>query len=193
MEPIILASASPRREEYLRLLGLPFIAIPSAADEDFEEGKDPRRAAEELALRKTVKIAETPENHPWICGADTLIALDGKIIGKPKNREDAEKTLLSLSGRDHQVISAVALYSGRTKTYDCRSVVSVVTFAPLSRGEIEWYLDSGEWKGAAGAYKIQGLASCFIAHIEGSYSSVVGLPLREFYAILRDNGYPYGG
>jgi septum formation protein len=101
--------------------------------------------------------------------------------------------LRSFLGRDHQVISAVAIYKGSTKTTDCRSVISTVSFAPLTEGELEWYLDSGEWRGAAGAYRIQGLASCFISGIKGSYASVVGLPLREFYAMLRENGYPYGG
>jgi septum formation protein len=106
--------------------------------------------------------------------------------------------LRSFSGREHQVWSAVALYKGRAGAatggaIDCRSAVSTVAFAPLKAEEIEWYLDSGEWRDAAGAYKIQGLASCFITAIKGSYSSIVGLPLREFYVMLRDNGYPYGG
>jgi septum formation protein len=195
MEPIILASGSPRRGEYLRLLGIPFIAMPSPVSEDYEAGKDPRLVAEELAVRKACKIVETLKDEPpsWVCGADTLISLDGKIYGKPGGREEARRMLGVFQGREHRVISAVALYSGRTKTTDCRSSESVITFAPLSEGEIEWYLDSGEWQDAAGAYKIQGLASCFISRIEGSYSSVVGLPLREFYAMLRDNGYLYGG
>jgi septum formation protein len=195
MESIILASLSPRREEFFRLLGLPFTVMPSPANEDFEEGKDPRLVAEELAIRKARAVAEAPEGcpAPWVCGADTLVALDNRIYGKPKDREDAGKTLRALQGRTHQVISAVALDKVRAKTCDCRSVVSTVTFAPLSNAEIEWDLDSLEWQGAAGAYKIQGLASCFITHIEGSYSSIVGLPLREFYVMLRDNGCQYGG
>jgi septum formation protein len=99
--------------------------------------------------------------------------------------------LRKLQGRSHEVITSVALYNGRKKTTDCRSVVSTVTFAPLSPDEIEWYLNTGEWQEAAGAYKIQGLASCFITGIKGSYSGIVGLPLREFYVMLRDNGYLY--
>ena len=195
MEPIILASESPRRQEIFRLLGLPFSCIPSNVDESFEPGMDARSVTEELALRKVKRIAETlkDEDPPWICGADTLIALDGEIYGKPVDRADAGNMLRSFQGRTHEVISGLALYNGRSETFDCRSVVSSVTFAPLSEGEIEWYLDSGEWQGAAGSYKIQGLASCFISEISGSYSSIVGLPIREFYAILRDNGYPYGG
>jgi septum formation protein len=101
--------------------------------------------------------------------------------------------LSRLQGREHEVITAVSLYSGKAKTIDCRSVVSAVTFAALSKDEIEWYLNTGEWQEAAGAYKIQGLASCFVSRISGSPSSVVGLPIREFYVMLRENGYPFGG
>jgi septum formation protein len=218
VEPIILASGSPRRADYFRLLGLPFTCMAPQVNEDIgplhvresalpageRASSVPCDAAAELAIRKVQKIVEnlksespstpSPTKSPlWVCGADTLIALDGKIYGKPASRPDAAFMLRSFSGRTHEVISAVALYSGRTGKTDCRRAVSAVTFAPLSEGEIEWYLDSGEWRDAAGAYKIQGLASCFITGISGSYSCIVGLPLREFYVMLRDNGYPYGG
>ena len=195
MDSIILASASPRREEYFRLLGLPFTCIAPSIDESFDGEAEPRALAEGLAIRKANSVVEALKGRfvPWVCGADTLIALDGAIFGKPLDRLDAGRMLRAFQGRDHRVISAVALYNGRAKTMDCRSSESIVSFAPLSEGEIEWYLDSGEWQDAAGAYKIQGLASCFISAIKGSYSSIVGLPLREIYAILRDNGYPYGG
>jgi septum formation protein len=87
----------------------------------------------------------------------------------------------------------VALYNRRKETIDCRSVSCAVAFAPLSDSEIEWYLDTNEWQGAAGAYRIQGLAGCFITSVTGSPSAVAGLPLRDLYVMLRDNGYPYGG
>ena len=195
MEPIILASASPRRAEYFRLLGLPFSSVAPDLDESYEPGSEPEFVVKGLAIGKVRRILEMLKGKeaPWVCGADTLISLDGIIRGKPANRSEAEQMLLSFSGRSHEVISAVALYSGGSKIIDCRTVTSSVSFAPLSRDEIEWYLDSGEWEDAAGAYKIQGLASCFITEIKGSYSSIVGLPLREIYAMLRDNGYPYGG
>jgi septum formation protein len=185
-------------------------------DEDFEGRTDPCSVAGELAVRKVQKIVDNlkseistsrqgevsivPPSIPqmegktplWVCGADTLISIDGKICGKPLDRGDAALMLRSLSGRIHEVIRAVAVYSGRTGKIDCRKALSAVTFASLSENEIEWYLDSGEWQDAAGAYKIQGLASCFITGISGSYSSIVGLPLREFYVMLKDNGYSYG-
>ena len=194
MEPIILASGSPRREEFFRILGLPFTVMPSNAEENYNAVLEPRAIAEELALRKVKKTLEVlkGESPLWICGADTLIELDGKIYGKPADRTDAGRMLRAFGGRTHEVISAVALYNSRAKATDCRSSVSTVSFAPLSEREIDWYLDSGEWQGAAGAYKIQGRASCFISEVKGSYSSIVGLPLREFYVMLRDNGYPYG-
>ena len=191
METIILASSSPQRQEYFRLLGLPFEVIPSPAKEVLNGSIEPAQAVEELALQKVKSVRELCQNRetPWIVGADTVITLDGQTYGKPKDRDDAGTMLSVFSGRSHEVITAVALYNGKDGTTDCKSVVSTVTFAPLSNGEIEWYLDSGEWQGAAGAYKIQGLASCFISNISGSYTSIVGLPLREFYVMLRDNCY----
>jgi septum formation protein len=195
MEPIILASGSPRRTDYFRLLGLPFSCVSPDVEETLDEKAEPQATAEKLALKKVRKIVETGKNdgYLWVCGADTLVAMGGKIYGKPRDRNEAGNMLRIFSGNTHEVISAVALYSDRTQKADCRSVLSTISFAPLSDGEIEWYLDSGEWQDAAGAYKIQGLASCFITKISGSYSSIVGLPLREFYIMLRDNGYPYGG
>jgi septum formation protein len=164
-------------------------------DEEIKTTDKPRNIAENFAILKVKKVIEQMKNRlpSWICGADTLISLGGDIFGKPKDREDAARMLSRLQGREHEVITAVALYNGREKSIDCRSVVSTVSFARLSENEIEWYLNTGEWQGAAGAYKIQGLASCFVALVHGSPSSVVGLPMRDFYVMLRENGYPYGG
>jgi len=193
MEPIILASGSPRRQEFFRLLGLPFSIMPPAIDETYDPEGSPQEVARDLAKRKVARIAELHKDStpPWIAGADTIISLDGKIMGKPKDRDDARAMLGLLRGHDHKVVTAAALYKGRTGETDCRAVTSTVTFAPISDDEIEWYLDSGEWQGAAGAYKLQGLAACFASCIKGSFSAIVGLPLREFYVMLRDNGYPY--
>jgi septum formation protein len=175
-------------------MGLPFRIIPPRINEEAEGAEEPRSFAETLAIRKVRKIIEylKGQNPPWICGADTLISVDGVVFGKVSTRDDAKRMIEALRGRSHQVITAVALYSGKTGAIDCRSVVSEVTFCPLSDEQIEWYLDTGEWQGVAGSYRIQGLASCFISGIRGSYSSIAGLPLHEFYVMLRDNGYPYG-
>jgi septum formation protein len=170
--------------------------MPARIDETPGPGAvpEPRAWAEELAVRKVKKIMDMLSSHLplWIFGADTLISADSGICGKPANREDAQAILQKLQGRSHKVITAMALYNGKEKTIDCRSLVSEVTFAPLSQENIDWYLDTGEWQGAAGAYKVQGLAACFISNISGSYSGIVGLPLREFYVMLQENGYAYG-
>jgi septum formation protein len=170
--------------------------MPAQIDEapDRNAALAPRAWAENLAVRKVNRIAEILSSHLplWIFGADTLISLDGEICGKPADREDAQAMLKRLQGRNHEVITAMALYNGREKAVDCRSTVSEVSFASLTQADIDWYLDTGEWQGAAGAYKVQGLASCFISNINGSYSGIVGLPLREFYVMLKDNGYVYG-
>ncbi|MDR1252415.1 MAG: Maf family protein [Treponema sp.] len=194
MEPIILASASPQRQEYFRLLGLPFSVMSSFIDEEIEQGTDPRKTAEGLAVRKVQKVVELLDGRKpsWICGADTIVSVDGGIFGKPADREDAKRMLRRLAGREHEVITAVALHRRPAGNTDCRSAACAVTFASLSEDEIEWYLDTGEWQKAAGAYRIQGLAGCFISSITGSPSAVVGLPLRDFYVMLRENGYPYG-
>jgi septum formation protein len=195
MESIILASGSLRRQEYFKLLGLPFSIMPSLIDESPGEITSPKELAENLAVKKVKKVIETLKDRlpSWICGADTIISSGGEVYGKPKDREDAGNMLRRLSGREHEVITALVLYNGKTGTMDCRTVSSSVTFAAITEGEIEWYLNTGEWQGVAGAYRIQGLASCFISSIKGSFSAIVGLPMCEFYAMLRDNGYPYGG
>jgi septum formation protein len=194
MEPIILASGSLRRQEYFRLLGLPFSIMPSHIKETNPNNLGPRELAKDLAVRKINQIMEflAGQLPLWIFAADTLIAVDGEIFGKPADRDAAARMLRALRGRSHEVITAMALLNGKGKTTDCRSVTSAVTFAAISDEELEWYLDTGEWQGAAGAYKIQGLASCFISRIDGSYSGIVGLPMQEFYVMLIDNGYPYG-
>jgi septum formation protein len=193
VEPIILASGSLRRQDYFRLLGLPFSIMPAHIDESPPGALGSRELAEYLAVKKVNKIIELLSGRfpTWIFGADTLISVDGEIYGKPAEREDARRMLTRIQGREHEVITAMALYNGKGKTTDCRSVVSAVSFASLSEDEIEWYINTGEWQGAAGAYKIQGLAECFVTGIKGSYSGIVGLPMHEFYVMLEENGYPY--
>jgi septum formation protein len=168
--------------------------MPARIDEGEHGTQKPREVAEELAVRKVNAIVELLSSRlpNWIFGADTLLSVDGEVYGKPRDREDAQNMLGTLQGRSHEVITAMALYNGRKKTVDCRSLVSTVTFAPLRSEDIEWYLGTGEWQGVAGAYKIQGLAGCFISSITGSYSGIVGLPMHEFYVMLKENGYSYG-
>ena len=197
MEQIILASESKRRQDYLKLMGLNFICIAPDIDEKIDEAlnknKSNRAKIEEIAKRKVQKVLEMSknENPLWLVGADTVISLDGKFYGKPSDREDAKKMMQAFQNRDHKVITGVALYNGRKKTINSLSVETTVSYGPMSEKDINWYLDSEDWVGVAGAYRIQGLASCFIKGISGSYSSIVGLPLREFYVMLKDNGYHF--
>jgi septum formation protein len=194
MEPIILASGSLRRQEYFRLLGLPFNFMTSQIEETLTPGLSPEEQAEKLAVDKVRAVMELLQKQlpPWILGADTLISLDGEILGKPKDREDAKAMLMRFSGRPHEVITSMALYNGKTKSISSKTVNTNVRFAAILENDLEWYLNTGEWQGVAGAYKIQGLAACFISGIDGSFSNVVGLPIHEFYVMLKENGYPYG-
>jgi septum formation protein len=194
MEPIILASGSLRRQDYFRMLGLPFSIIPTRADESPPNELPALDRAEAIARRKIDYVLKTLENRlpGWILGADTLIVVDGEVFGKPADKEAARAMLQRLSGRSHQVATGMALYVGREKRVAGRSSISEVRFATLSEAEIAWYLDSGEWQGVAGGYRIQGLAGCFVSEIRGSFSSIVGLPMHEFYVMLRKNGYPFG-
>ena len=204
MEPIILASASPRRQDFFRLLGLSFTCIPAEIDETPPPGLSPQQVAKDLALRKTLSVVKkiSQEKNPipnssfltphFIFGADTIVVLEGEIFGKPLDRNDAKSMLEKLAGCRHEVITAMALYNRRQNTTDQRSVASEVTFAPLSGAEIEWYLDTGEWEGVAGSYRLQGRGACLISSIKGSPSGVAGLPLHEFYAMLKANGYSLG-
>ncbi|MDR3325059.1 MAG: Maf family protein [Spirochaetaceae bacterium] len=193
MESIVLASGSLRRQEYFRLLGLPFKIIPPLIDETNSTGACAADFALKMASKKVQNVVESfcGEAPPWIFAADTVVSLEGKIFGKSFSREAAQETLKTLSGNEHEVKTACALFNGRSGACDHRLATTKVTFAALSREDIEWYLDSGEWQGAAGSYRIQGLGSCLVLKIDGSYSNVVGLPLREFYEMLKTNGYAY--
>jgi len=194
MESIILASGSLRRQEYFKLLGLPFNIFVTHIDESLTKQTDPEKLTAELAVKKVKTAMEVMKAAPpkWICGADTVITLGKSIFGKPENHDEAVEMLRKLSGKQHTVFTSVALYNGNKKKIDCRTASCKVEFAPLSEEEIKWYANTNEWQGVAGGYRIQGLASCFITQIKGSSSTVMGLPLREFYVMLRDNGYPYG-
>jgi len=192
MERITLASASPRRLDFFRLLGLPFDCEPADIDETPPPGLSPRQVAEDLALKKTLAVVGRTSANRWVFGADTVVALDGGIRGKPEDRDEARRTLGLLSGRRHEVTTAMALHDRLRGETDLRSATCEVEFAPLSPDEIEWYLETGEWQGAAGAYRLQERGACLIKSINGSPSAVAGLPLREFYVMLSENGYRLG-
>ena len=192
MEPIILASSSPRRQEILKMLKIPYRVIIPNIDETLTNAIDPEQVPELLAREKvTAVINSLPAGQeiPWVLGADTVILFEDKLIGKPENHEQAAEYLHKLQGKTHIVITALVLYNGRTHEAKSRICKTNVTFAPMSDEEINWYVETGEWHGAAGGYRIQSLASCFIKKIEGSHSCVIGLPIYELYDILREQGY----
>jgi septum formation protein len=193
MESIVLASGSLRRQEYFRLLNLPFKIIAPSMEEHNTKNLPAADFAGEMAKMKLENVLHklTGKSPLWVFAADTVVELNGTTFAKPATREAAEDILKTLSGNEHNVITACALLNGRTAVTDCFPVSTRVKFAKLSEGELEWYLDTGEWQGAAGAYRIQGLGGCLITDISGSYSNVVGLPLHEFYEMLIRNGYSY--
>lgn len=192
MKPIILASSSPRRQEILRLLNIPYQVIVPQLEETFPENVPQEQVPEYLASRKVDAVARTyPSGHeiPWILGADTLVLLDGKLYGKPADDKEAVRFMQDFQGRTHQVITGLAIFNGELMYASSRTSVTNVTFAPMTEAEIEWYVETGDWHGVAGGYRIQGLASCFIRKIEGTNSNVVGLPIFELYDMLREQGY----
>ena len=193
MEPIILASKSPQRQDILKRLNIPFVCIPSETDETFDPSLPPEKAVEQIALRKAEAVLRSPLkiNTPWIIAADTLIFSHGTPMGKPADVEQARSMLQSYSGAPHKVITAICCYDEKLHRLSSRISSSNVCFKALSDAEIEWYLSTGEWQGAAGAYRIQGIAACFITKIEGSYSGIVGLPISELYDILTEHGYSF--
>lgn len=181
---IVLASASPRRSELLRQIGIPHLVRPVDVDE--------RRLVDEAPADYVQRVASAKADRLWagagvhtdlpVLGSDTTVALDGDTFGKPGDRDDAHRMLGRLSGRTHEVHTAVALRHG--DRIESRLSVSEVSFREISRHEIDAYWDSGEPGGKAGAYAIQGLAALFISRISGSYSGIMGLPLYETAQLL---------
>ncbi|MFP6862853.1 Maf family protein [Pseudomonas sp.] len=190
MATLYLASGSPRRRELLTQIAVPFLTQIAPIDENALPGESPIAYVERLARAKAqaglAALAETAD--VVVLGADTSVVLDGRILGKPADRDDALATLSALSGRTHQVLTAVALVS--RERLESRVVTSQVTFRPLSQAEIEAYWASGEPQDKAGCYGIQGLAAVFVSQLHGSYSAVVGLPLCETAALLAEFAIP---
>jgi len=192
MEPIILASTSPRRQEILKSLNIPFIVSPAEIEENYPSNIPLEEIPEYLSKKKVEAVIKkfNPEQKiSWILGADTVIIFNNRIYGKPRSQEEAIQFLKDFQGKSHQVITTMALYNGSKSEITTRKSVNNVYFAPMNDKEILWYVDTGEWHGAAGGYRIQSLASCFIEKIEGSLSSVMGLPVFDLYDMLREQNY----
>lgn len=184
---LLLASKSPRRRELLGRLGVPFTALDIDIPEVRVPGETPEAYVRRVAREKAeAGWAVAPSATRAVLASDTEVVLDDRVYGKPVDGEDAASMLRSLSGRDHEVLTAVAL---RTATgLDERLVATRVTFDDLDDEAIAAYVATGEPMGKAGAYAIQGGAECFVTHLAGSYSGVMGLPLHATAAMLRAAG-----
>ncbi|HMA12695.1 MAG TPA: Maf family protein [Steroidobacteraceae bacterium] len=186
---LVLASASPRRRELLTQIGVPHEVLAVDIDESARPGEAPAGLALRLAREKAIAGRAGAAGLRPVLGADTIVVLEGEVFGKPRDAADARRMLMALSGRTHQVMSAVALALPGTAgaVHDALSVTEV-EMRPMTQAEIDAYWASGEPAGKAGAYAIQGLGAVFIRHIRGSYSGVMGLPLYETASLLQAAG-----
>lgn len=185
--PAILASQSPRRIELLKQIIGNFRVIPSEVDEVCLPNLSPEENAVSLGRQKADWVADRHPGH-WVIGADTLIVLDDEIIGKPTDAEDACQILRRLSGREHKVITGMAIIHSNTSS---AATVSRVRFKSLTETEIVSYVNSGEPMDKAGAYAIQGKGSSLIEGYDGSYSNIIGLPIDELKDLLCKAGFPF--
>lgn len=185
---LVLASASPRRAEILRSLGIPFTVLPTDTPEEPRPGEGAQAAATRLAAEKARRAAAR-EPEAWVLAADTLVYFDGAILGKPRDDAEAAAMLRRLAGREHRVVTAVHLQRGDSRGAGLAEV-SRVGFAPMSEEEIGWYVATGEPRDKAGGYGVQGLGARFIEEIHGSFTNVMGLPARAVYRLLRDSPDP---
>jgi septum formation protein len=193
---LVLASASPRRQELLRQAGIPFTVAPANISEQPLAGESPRACAERLA-REKARATLRLQPGKLVLGADTIVVVEGEILGKPRDEADAQRMLRLLSGRTHQVITGVCLAGPPLRTgsqelstgfEDVLSETTLVTMITLTDDDIHSYIRTGEPMDKAGAYAIQGIASRWIPRIEGDYFNVVGLPLALVQRMLHEHG-----
>jgi septum formation protein len=186
--PLVLASASPRRRELLERVGVPVEIRPADIDESVRDGEAPEVYVARLAREKAIAVAGRGER--WVLAADTTVTLDGAILGKAETPGEAADMLRRLSGRTHRVLTAFALVGERGGEPCVREglVASDVVMVELDAATVADYVASGEWRGKAGAYAIQGIAAGLVSAVHGSVTNVAGLPLAEVLAALREVG-----
>lgn len=192
---VILGSASPRRQELLKQLIAKFTVLPANIDESVGDSESAVNYVERMANEKAKaafakwkSATHSMDVLPIVVGSDTSVVVDGKVLGKPDSLASAKLMLRSLSGRSHQVMTAVCLYDGRFEQSNSVNVITEVEFRVISDLEIEQYWKTGEPQDKAGSYAIQGLGSIFVSSIKGSYSAVVGLPLYETAKLFEQLG-----
>lgn len=183
--PLILASASPRRQELLRSAGMKFRITPAHVNEEYLAGESPRGHVRRLSRDKAMVVAiRNPD--AWLLGADTIVVIDGLILGKPKNKKQAREMLGRLSGREHKVLTGFTLARVAAEVCKTRVISSVVQFKKITPAEMQWYVNCGEPYDKAGGYAAQGRGAFFIRSIRGSYTNVIGLPLCEVLEELKN-------
>jgi septum formation protein len=187
LKKIILASNSPRRKELLKNLGIHFSVIPADIDESFLPEEQPRDAVRRLARLKAEAVIPVLQEDCIVIAADTIVVLDGQVLGKPVDAEDAFTMLSLLSGRWHEVITAFCIRSAQAG-YEVEDEITRVRFRTLSKEEIYAYINNHEFADKAGGYGIQGMGSLLVEKIEGCYFNVVGLPLSRLYSVLKKHG-----
>jgi septum formation protein len=183
---VTLASASPQRKAILEQLGIAFDVVPSSVEE-LEQGEP-----EEVALENARRKAQAVEGE-LVLGVDTVVALDGRLYGKPRDEDEARAMFEALGGRTHTVVSGIHLRGGRGAERGRvgeASVSTAVTFRTIDETLARWYLQTGEWRGRAGGYAIQGRGAALVARIEGDYFNVVGLPVAALVDLLTRRGFP---
>lgn len=185
---IILASFSPRRRELLSTLGFAFDVMHPSADETVSGDETPEDFALRVSAEKAASVSGSLGEGAVVIGADTIVVVDGEILGKPEDPEEASSMLRKLSGKEHHVFTAFSIVKPKNEILHSEIVDTSVRVKPLAASEIEGYIKTGEPMDKAGAYGIQGIGSFMVRGIEGSYSNVVGLPVEELLAALKKLG-----
>ena len=186
MNKIVLASSSPRRYEILKLLVEDFIVDYSTIDETIDDSISAVNNVKEIARLKTISISQKYEND-WVIGADTIVCLNNRIIGKPKDKIHARRILKELSGTTHEVITGVFMKRGNFEI--SFSATTLVSMNEITDIEIERYIETNEPLDKAGAYGIQGKGAVFVKEIKGDFYNVMGLPINQIYSVIKENQF----
>lgn len=185
---LIVASGSPRRRELLERVGLEVTVVPADVDESVVAGETPERCAVRLAVAKASRVAAARSND-WVLAADTVVALGQRILGKPADPAEAAAMLRELAGVEHQVTTGICVIDP-DRTRRTLAVTTAVSMRAIDATDVAGYVASGEWRGKAGGYAIQGIGAALVREVRGSVTNVIGLPLVEVLELLAEAGAP---